>query len=205
MRYLIVCAILVFLIACGEDSDNSDLAENNEAVEEKDTIDPALLEASTLEPPELETILDTTNIDYYGLSDTRSQRINGFSEFISEFYAALIHKDWAPVQEVTRFPFETRGPMDHDPTNTYGDDHLSEVLDAFFEYEVGVRRDDSEFAGKFKAYIQDDNRALVSEEFARIQNMSFWYENGEWKFYHVYLDYETIEQISGIPHEVKPD
>lgn len=131
-------------------------------------------------------------IDFYGENENIKEE---FLEFWQRFQNSLVNYDTENIIRLSKFPFETNGPLDHFPVVEYDrDDEFLIVLDEFFNQEFGHFLNVPGFEKKFMRYIEND-KLILSNDYAKIQNMCFKKHNNQWKFCNVFFEEELYEQM----------
>ena len=172
-HYLI--ALLLLILSCS----NRKTENLTKQAFEKDSF----LKKEIVSRLEIESIADTTN--------------SNFQQFWDNFREAVINNDTSKIIQLTRFPFETRGPQDSDPIIKYEKKKFLKVLEAYLKETTTWREDFSTITSReeIKRILKPD-KTYVQGDWARIGNLEFKKENGKWFLIFAYLGYPSIEGLN---------
>ncbi|MHC1705037.1 MAG: hypothetical protein AB9846_14095 [Tenuifilaceae bacterium] len=141
--------------------------------------------------PKVENVSNSTN-------ETIKDTINkSFQEFWIVFRNAVIENDTNKLVQLTKFPLETRGPLDSDPLVKYEREQFMKVFNAYLEQTTSWIKDVSFISSleEIKRIPEPDKR-YIQNKWARVGNLEFIKENGLWLLGFAYLEYPTIDKLN---------
>lgn len=122
---------------------------------------------------------------------------NDFSIFWKSFRIAVLASDSNMLLQSTKFPFETRGPLDSDPVIKYSKSKFIPVFKAFLNQWNGIDTSGATEIIDIKK-TENPNEDAVKNDYARIGDMVFKKINKQWKFVFIYLNEETINILKNV-------
>jgi len=117
-----------------------------------------------------------------------------FVNFWHQFRDAVINFDTTQIMKHTEFPFQTRGPLDYDPTIEYSRKKFVRVFKAFLGQWNGLDLEAGTELGLIKKTELPPKNA-VHKDFARVGDLVFHRLNNTWKLVFAYLEYDTIDSL----------
>jgi hypothetical protein len=117
-----------------------------------------------------------------------------FEEFWKSFRQAVLNADTAQIIALTKFPFETRGPLDSDPTIKYSKQKFPHVFQAFLNQWNGMDLEGTtelETIKKTTIISKED----IADEYTRVGNLVFNKTKDGWRLVFAYLNNETIDAL----------
>lgn len=115
-----------------------------------------------------------------------------FTVFWRTYRQAILNKDTIAIFALTKFPIETRGPMDSDPVVKYPQNIFKKILPIFLALESGISEGTELDLIKSTTVPASDD---VSGETARIGNSVFDLVDGQWRLTFLYLHPPVLEAI----------
>jgi hypothetical protein len=126
------------------------------------------------------------------ISSTKTDSIDReFVDFWEKFRTAVIALDTIQIIELTRFPFQTRGSFDSDPTIEYNRKKFVRVFKAFLSQGNGEGGTELDVIKRTELPGKND----IQDTYARIGDFAFRKSAKDWKFFFAYLNYETIDSL----------
>ena len=117
-----------------------------------------------------------------------------FNEFWKSFRQAVLSSDTIQIVTFTHFPFETRGPLDSDPTIRHNKQKFRHVFQAFLNQWDGM---DLEGTTELESIKKTTiiNKKDIADEYTRVGNLVFKKTKDGWKLVFAYLNNETIDTL----------
>jgi hypothetical protein len=118
-----------------------------------------------------------------------------FEEFWKSFRQSVVNSDTNQIIALTQFPFETRGPLDSDPTIKHTKQKFAHVFQAFLNQWNGMDLDgttERESIEKTVTIKKED----IADEYTRVGNLVFSKKKSGWRLVFAYLNNETIDTLS---------
>ena len=118
----------------------------------------------------------------------------GFEEFWKTFRQSVLNADTTQIIALTDFPFETRGPLDSDPTIGYSKQKFPLVFQAFLNQWNGMDlggTTELEFIEKTVIVNKED----IADDYTRVGNLVFSKTKDGWRLVLAYLNNETIDAL----------
>ncbi len=129
------------------------------------------------------------------VNEVKSKSSSGvFLIFWKNFRTAVLSSDTTQIIEQTQFPFQTRGPLDNDPTIEYSKKNFSRVFSAFLGQWNGLDLDGGTELDLIKK-TEIPNKDNIQGNYARIGDLVFDKQHKTWRLVFVYLNDETIEYL----------
>ena len=117
-----------------------------------------------------------------------------FSGFWKRFRTAVINTDTTQIISITKFPFQTRGPLDSDPTIKYPKEMFTRVFTVFLNQWNGI-----DLEGKTELYsikrIKNPDIKDVHNDYTRVGELVFAKTSKGWKLVFAYLNNETTDSL----------
>ena len=117
-----------------------------------------------------------------------------FDEFWKSFRQAVSTSDTSLLVALTQFPFETRGPLDSDPTIRHNKQKFPNVFQAFLNQWNGMDLEGTTELESIKKTITI-NKKNISDEYTRVGDLVFKKTKDGWKLVFAYLNNETIDEL----------
>jgi len=120
-------------------------------------------------------------------------RQTSFQSFWDQFRTGVMSGDKTYIADLTRFPFETRGPDDGDPIHHYERKRFIKLYDRLMGELVYAFDDRGKMVNKtMRAVIEEKARVterdVPSDDFARVENFEFKRLKGKWRFIRAYTE-----------------
>ena len=118
-----------------------------------------------------------------------------FEEFWKSFRQAVLNADTTQIIALTKFPFETRGPLDSDPTIKYSKQKFPHVFKDFLNQWNGMDLEGTtelETIKKTTLISKED----IADEYTRVGNLVFNKTKDGWRLVFAYLNNETIDALN---------
>ena len=125
-------------------------------------------------------------------SDTLN--IENFSHFWKIFRKSVLSSDTGQIIRMTEFPFQTRGPLDSDPTIEYTKREFLPVFQAFLNQWNGIDLEGTTELESIKKTVTSSETYIV-KDYARIGDLVFKKTKKGWRLVFVYLNKETIDSL----------
>ena len=140
---------------------------------------------------------DTTkeNKSNASVYEAKSESSSGdFLNFWQNFRTAVLNSDTTQIMEQTQFPFQTRGPLDNDPTIEYSKKKFARVFAAFLNQWNGLDLNGGTELDLIKK-TEIPNKDDVQNNYVRIGDLVFDKSHKTWRLVLVYLNDDTIESL----------
>ena len=117
-----------------------------------------------------------------------------FVSFWQKFRVAVLSFDTTKIFELTQFPFQTRGPLDSDPTIVYAKKNFVPMFKAFLNQWNGQDLNGKSELDTIKE-LEFPNKNDIQNDQARIGDLRFKKVDKNWKLTFAYLNNETIDSL----------
>lgn len=117
---------------------------------------------------------------------------SGYSQFWSTFRQAVLDNDKVKIVEMTRFPFEVRGPDDSDPVQPYDHHGFLSIYEKLVAQPVFLPSD-GKIISKTMRQLIDEKKEITpadhptSDSF-QVHQFEFRRIKGKWFFTRAYLE-----------------
>lgn len=191
MKQFLVIGVLVFLsVACSESTSKEEVDIENNASQKENKDENSRELKSKSEPHNQEEEIVSGEVESFV-----------FVDFWEKFRGAVKEGDMNTIVRMTKFPFETRGEMDHDPVIKYNEQQMKKVLPLLLKQEVILPdpKGSAELIVSNEAEIvkntTDVNREEAETGNVRVGDLVFERGGNGWKFTFAYLNESTYEAI----------
>ncbi|HEY9059867.1 MAG TPA: hypothetical protein VIO64_05080 [Pseudobacteroides sp.] len=178
--YLVLMSLI--LTSCG----------SNKPIEKTATSRPTITQG---EAPPLAASLNTTtsNSENTGTNKEVSSDLN---VFWSHFRNAILSNDIGEIKNFTRFPLQSRGPLDFHPVIEFEEAAFENLIKIYLSLQSGDNFNETnlDFITK-NENLDSKNSQGPSDNWARIGNMQFELENNSWRLTFVYLEEESYTKL----------
>jgi len=121
-------------------------------------------------------------------AETSSPQTDGFQKFWSEFRSAVMSGDKAKVSRLTRFPFETRGPLDDDPVIGHDRQWFLKAYEELMDMDTGLTREPGAMRLLIKNTPTITSKDAVRRDWARVGDFEFERIDGKWWFNFAFVE-----------------
>jgi len=121
--------------------------------------------------------------------------VEDFFTFWKGFRNAVINSDSSKIISMTKFPFQTRGPLDDDPIVTYNSGKFIHIFNAFLNQWNGQELNDTTELDDIKKTVTP-NKNDIQKDLARVGDLVFNKNAKGWKLVLAYLNNETIDKLN---------
>lgn len=108
-----------------------------------------------------------------------------FPEFWKIFRQAILNSDTNQIITMTKFPFQTRGPLDDDPTIEYNKQKFLHVFQAFLNQSNGMDLEGTTELESIKK-TTTPNKTDIVNDYARIGDLVFNKTKKGWKLVFIF-------------------
>jgi hypothetical protein len=118
---------------------------------------------------------------------TSEPELKEFEAFWKKFYTALVKKDYQSVSGFIEFPLVVKKSLTDTAVQTIGKDEFAHFFNDYLELPAK-----EEFANKYnllraRKLLSDDDKSMVSDDAATIEDFEFQKVDGKWKLVYVYM------------------
>jgi hypothetical protein len=121
--------------------------------------------------------------------------VDDFFTFWKSFRNAVIDSDSNKIISMTKFPFQTRGPLDDDLIVKYNNRKFIHVFNAFLNQWNGRELNDTTEMDDIKKTLTP-NKNYIQKDMARVGDLVFNKNAKGWKLVLAYLNNETIDALN---------
>ena len=117
------------------------------------------------------------------------QSKDDFQVFWSQFREYILSRDTSGIISLTRFPIETRGSLDSDPTIFYNKREFIPVFNRFLTQLSGSNTTNLRET-EFELIQRTSIPSSLDRQSGRVGNMIFGIVDGEWRLVFLYIQLE---------------
>jgi hypothetical protein len=121
--------------------------------------------------------------------------IGDFENFWKSFRQSVLNSDTNQIIALTQFPFETRGPLDSDPTIKHDKKKFTHVFQSFLKQWNGMDLEGTTELQSIEKTKTIDKKD-ISDEYTRVGDLVFSKTNAGWKLVFAYLNNDTIDALT---------
>ena len=136
-----------------------------------------------------------TSNAFVSVAKANTPSFASFEEFWKSFRQAVLNADTTQIIALTKFPFDTRGPLDSDPTIKFSKQKFLHVFQAFLNQWNGMDLEGTtelETIKKITIISKED----IADEYTRVGNLVFNKTKDGWRLVFAYLNNETIDALN---------